>query len=771
MPYTCSVCRKEILGKWLETDGAFFHPQCFTCDKCKIQLPGTFHNHAGLRVCDSCLPSRICGKCGKEILGEGIEADGILFHAECFSCDRCQALLTGPYHPLGGQRYCQSCASLAATPAQLHVAPGGQVDSSQPCGTSSIAGAHQNTAPAAAQNSSSAGAGQNTPTAAAPPKAAPKQTPYCTPAAVTKPAVSSSAPPVSLSSPDRTDADNSPPPATVTSSGQSPEGRQIRFASDTKTNEEVTGEAHRVYNMIDPEGTNDVSRLLFLQAMDIQEVNEYVCPEVDGDDALKHEHVFDVVCALFDRIADGRLRFGKQEFCTYFGEAAVKLRRKTMQLTGSRAMKRILIIGPGFGRELNPRQSKLVEQAGFNIHWCVNLPNPETPNFPIHQFLAQIKADIDLHRPDAVVAASKGGAYITGLWQAGFWLGPTVLLNAHPTLGRLPRGPVVLAHGANDEVYSWSRAELEQIMATGAPNRTLFYYTGNSGALPGGRLTRMGDMHNMESLMHYQTLPRLIDAALSNSGPELSFIQSWRDRITDGRLVGEQWLGYTPELLKRFWASSQQRGMDARKTFEVPFRSPEFEQVANIFRSQPREPPMYCGVDPGAWTNANILKIERVENGQQMDGNAKSNCEALRKAMEDQGMTFEPGVHTRWVFHGTDAVESVVSNPMQGFQPLAAGTRGSSVWGLGTYFARDAKYVSDGGFAPVNSHGISVMLMCLIMTGMSCLGDPGHKGVLPFRQKPHRYNSSVDSLSSPEIFIIQHPGAAYPAYVITFQKP
>lgn len=54
------------------------------------------------------------------------------------------------------------------------------------------------------------------------------------------------------------------------------------------------------------------------------------------------------------------------------------------------------------------------------------------------------------------------------------------------------------------------------------------------------------------------------------------------------------------------------------------------------------------------------------------------------------------------------------------------------------------------------------------MTGLPCLGDPAHRGVLPFRNKPHRYHSSVDSLSSPEIFITQHAGAALPAYLITF---
>merc|ERR1712110_1267472 len=101
-----------------------------------------------------------------------------------------------------------------------------------------------------------------------------------------------------------------------------------------------------------------------------------------------------------------------------------------------------------------------------------------------------------------------------------------------------------------------------------------------------------------------------------------------------------------------------------------------------------------------------------------------------------------------------------MGNPVSGFQPLAAGTRNATLWGSGTYFARDAQYVAGSRFCdPPAADGTRQMLMCLLMTGMPCLGDPEHKGVLPFRQKPHRYNCAVDSLSSPEIYIIQNPGA------------
>jgi poly [ADP-ribose] polymerase 10/14/15 len=169
------------------------------------------------------------------------------------------------------------------------------------------------------------------------------------------------------------------------------------------------------------------------------------------------------------------------------------------------------------------------------------------------------------------------------------------------------------------------------------------------------------------------------------------------------------------------------------------------------------------------WANTEILKIERVENGPQMSGSAQPYYESLRKCIEDQGLAFEPGVHTRWAFHGTAAVDSIISNPISGFQPLTSGARVGTVWGAGTYFARDAKYVLDAGFVQPEADGSRRMLVCLLLTGMSCIGDPQHTGVLPHRQKPHHYNSSVDSLNSPEVFIMQHPSSAYPAYVITFK--
>lgn len=354
------------------------------------------------------------------------------------------------------------------------------------------------------------------------------------------------------------------------------------------------------------------------------------------------------------------------------------------------------------------------------------------------------------------------------LWSAGLWRGPTLMLNANPVLKELPKGvPIVIAHGTNDEMYSRPRADLENLVSTGSPNMCLLYTTVNSGKV-GGMSTRTADKHNMDSLLTLDCLPRLMDAALSPP-PEMRLMWSWLGMLGRERLEAEKWLGYMPEDLERLWASTDRRGLDGQELYEVPRESEEFQKVSAVFRSASNTPPFYSGINAGVWANTGIVRIERVENGLQETGSAKPYCESLQMSIEEQGLAFEPGLHTRWGFHGTSAIESIVSNPMTGFQPLTSGTRLGSVWGSGTYFARDAKYVVDTNLCTPAADGTRRMLMCLLMTGMPCLADPAHNGVLPFRQQPHRYHSSLDSLSSPEIFIMQHPSSAHPAYVITFR--
>uniref|UniRef100_A0A7S2LU42 Poly [ADP-ribose] polymerase n=1 Tax=Zooxanthella nutricula TaxID=1333877 RepID=A0A7S2LU42_9DINO len=543
-----------------------------------------------------------------------------------------------------------------------------------------------------------------------------------------------------------------------------------RAAAERTSNGE---ELRELYRRIDADGSGGVSKLELLDAVQrCREVAALVLPDGDAKEVLNDEETFELVKNVFERVAGGKKRFDYADFEAYFrrveASGAVPFRA-----TSDRASKRVLIIGPGFGRQMNPRQGAMIDEAGFQTQWCwEGLPNPEQPSFDVRPFLPKIKAAIDEFDPDVVACASKGGAYMAGLWAHNLWRGPSLLINAHPSCAKLPEGvPVVVCQGSNDEVYPTPRAKLEEVIATGTPNMVFLYYTANSGKLPTGHLSRIGDQHNMQSILNHDCLPRLIDAALSPGGPELHVVRSWRDRLTEQRLAAEHSLGYSPDLLRKRWASPSHRGCDEHKLFEVPRSSEEFAHVAAVFKAQPREKPAYFLSPPETWERVRILKVERVENGALHDDCTVPYYRSLRRSIEDQGLEFEPGVHTSWAFHGADAdaIDSIVSNPVAGFQPLTSGSRGASLWGSGTYFARDAKYVADGGFCgKPAADGTRRMLMCLLMTGMPCLGDPQHKGVLPFRNRPHRYNCSVDCLSSPEVYITQHSGASHASYLITF---
>jgi hypothetical protein len=302
----------------------------------------------------------------------------------------------------------------------------------------------------------------------------------------------------------------------------------------------------------------------------------------------------------------------------------------------------------------------------------------------------------------------------------------------------------------------------------------MLYYTDNIGLLGGG-YKRQGDRHDMASLLEYDCLARLCDAAFSLEGPEMQLLRSWSALVGDARLRAEEWLGHSTDDLRRLWQSAGERGGGPQKKtsegervlFEVRPESEEYRHVLTIFGSTPKMPRayQYNMANHGVST---VLRVDRVENGMQEEGTVAGYIRSLQRGLESQGLQFLPGLHTRWAFHGSSAVESIVTDPISGFQPLLCGSRANAVWGSGTYFARDARYVYDGGFAKTLPDGSKQILLCLLATGMPCLGDPQQRGLLPFRQGRHRYNSSVDSLSNPEIFITQSAGAAYPAYLITF---
>jgi len=557
-------------------------------------------------------------------------------------------------------------------------------------------------------------------------------------------------------------------------------GRQrIRFQEflanfrNSKVRHSNAKELKAIFERLDANRDNQISRHELLMCVKADKaVCEFFLKE-SRDNDLDEEEMSQQVDEVYKSICGSAKNFDFADFVAYFRSIA-RVEGCGLHTPIDRRQKRVLIIGPGFGAQMNPAQTQVVMQAGFQVHWVHHIPNPEEAEFQMLPHVSAIREAIDQVRPDLIMSGSKGGAYTVALWQMGYWRGPTVLINAHPSCTELPADvPIIITHGDQDPVYPRPRAELEALVSTGSTNMCFLYYSSTSGTLQSGHTPRVGDAHNMASLINFETLPRLMESVLCPEGPELHMMRTWLDRLAPPRMEAERMLGYTSQKLRSFWVSPQRqhgKTLDPEDLlFDVPANSLEFRWVSNAFRTPARDASTYGTVARDRWARMHLVRIQRIENQEQEEAGNLPYFNSVKNSCEGMGIEFVPGVHTRWLFHGSSAIDSIVSNPIQGFQPLASGSQGEAVWGRGTYFARDAEYVAAGPFCGMPAaDGTRRMLMCLVTTGMSCAGDPAHHGILPLRRKPHRYNSSVDSVSSPEIFIVQHPGAAYPAYAITF---
>ena len=206
---------------------------------------------------------------------------------------------------------------------------------------------------------------------------------------------------------------------------------------------------------------------------------------------------------------------------------------------------------------------------------------------------------------------------------------------------------------------------------------------------------------------------------------------------------------------RQLWASTGKIGQDKDKMFPVQKGSSEHANIA--------------GQITRTLSSATIVRIDRIENGPMRQAFAVQDA-TLEKQI---GADFDAGSMRRRLFHGTQAVEAIVnSTDGHGFLPLLAGTAVGAVHGDGTYFARDASY-SNSGYArrDPQSSGQKQMFLVDVLVGRSERGTSGMKmcSLIPGEQHM-RYNSLVDKISNPSIFVVQHSNQAYPAYLITYRE-
>ncbi|XP_017274370.1 protein mono-ADP-ribosyltransferase PARP12 [Kryptolebias marmoratus] len=120
-------------------------------------------------------------------------------------------------------------------------------------------------------------------------------------------------------------------------------------------------------------------------------------------------------------------------------------------------------------------------------------------------------------------------------------------------------------------------------------------------------------------------------------------------------------------------------------------------------------------------------------------------------------------VDERYLFHGTDdtLVDAICD---QNFDWRMCGVHGTA-YGKGSYFARDASY-SDR-YSRVRGTPNKVMFVALVLVGESTKGRNNYVRP-PLKEGSTFYDSCIDSMSSPSIFVVFEKQQIYPEYLIKY---
>uniref|UniRef100_A0A7N6AX46 Poly [ADP-ribose] polymerase n=1 Tax=Anabas testudineus TaxID=64144 RepID=A0A7N6AX46_ANATE len=159
-----------------------------------------------------------------------------------------------------------------------------------------------------------------------------------------------------------------------------------------------------------------------------------------------------------------------------------------------------------------------------------------------------------------------------------------------------------------------------------------------------------------------------------------------------------------------------------------------------------------------------VMKIERLQNI-----HLRRAYEAQRKLITDKNI-LDGGAGEKLLYHGTtqDNCDAIMKN---GFNRRYAGQNATS-YGHGTYFAVSASYSANPTYSKPAVDGSQLMFVARVLTGTYTVGGSAMK-VPPPRNvlQPHDlYDSVVDRIDNPSMYVVFHDNQAYPDYLITFKS-
>ncbi|XP_064124273.1 protein mono-ADP-ribosyltransferase PARP10 isoform X1 [Loxodonta africana] len=180
--------------------------------------------------------------------------------------------------------------------------------------------------------------------------------------------------------------------------------------------------------------------------------------------------------------------------------------------------------------------------------------------------------------------------------------------------------------------------------------------------------------------------------------------------------------------------------------------SEEFQEVVQAF---------YDTLD-AAHSRIRIVRVERVSHPL-LQRQYELHRERLEQRCEQRPVE-------QVLYHGTSA-PAVPDICAHGFNRSFCGRNGT-LFGQGVYFAKRASLSVQDRYSPPNADGHKAVFVARVLTGDYGQGHRGLRAPPPRASGHHllRYDSAVDNLRLPSIFVIFHDTQALPTHLITCKR-
>ena len=162
-----------------------------------------------------------------------------------------------------------------------------------------------------------------------------------------------------------------------------------------------------------------------------------------------------------------------------------------------------------------------------------------------------------------------------------------------------------------------------------------------------------------------------------------------------------------------------------------------------------------------------VLEVQRVENLPMWQSFVVKKQTMLSRTcppLHNKG-----ALSRKWLFHGTSP-QTVPLIAQQGFNRSFAG-KNAVAYGRGIYFAKDASYSCQPQYSQVDRKGRQFLFLCRVAVGD---WSKGHNDQLTPAIKPgsghELFDSTVDHVGSPSIYVTYHDAQAYPEYLLTLKR-